>query len=277
MIKSFIAFSIFSLSVSLVHAQQIRTPQPSPTQTIKQDFGIGSIELSYSRPGVKGRKIFGDLVPYGKIWRTGANNATTLNFSDTVIIGGKTIAPGKYGLLSIPNKDQWTLIITRQLDVTSPDMYKEENDVARVNAKTSTLKDPVETLTFQFANVKPTSTDLLIRWDNISVSLPIAADYDKKLTADIERALRDSRPYYQAAMYYVESGKDLNQALTWLNKAIDQNPRAYWVYHQKANVLARLGKKEDAKTAAQKSLDLAREEKNDDYVRLNEKLLETIK
>ncbi|MFL5741254.1 MAG: DUF2911 domain-containing protein [Flavisolibacter sp.] len=269
--------AIFFLSVFCSIAQQIRTPQPSPTQTIKQDFGIGSIELSYSRPGVKGRKIFGDLVPYGKVWRTGANNATTLNFSDSVIIGGTGIAPGKYGLLSIPDKDQWTFIITKQLDVTNPAAYKEENDLVRVKVKPVATTSNVETFTMQFSNVKPTSTDLQIMWESTMVSLPIAVNYDNKLMADIDRALQDSRPYYQAALYYMETGRDLNQALDWLNKAIDQNPKAYWVYHQKANALAKLGKKDEARKAAQTSMQLAKDQQNDDYVRLNENLLERLK
>ena len=225
-------------------AQPLRTPQPSSTQTIKQDFGIGNVELSYSRPGIKGRKIFGDLVPFGKVWRTGANSATTLTFSDSVMIGGTKLAPGKYGLLSIPDKDQWTLILSKQTDVTSPSAYNQESDAARVTVKPVSLREPVETFTMQFANVKPNSTDLQIMWDNTLVSLPITTDIESKIMAQINNLMnRDNRPYFQAAMYYIETGKDLNQAAAWLDKAIEQNPFAYWVYHQKANALARLGKK----------------------------------
>ncbi|MGZ5191079.1 MAG: DUF2911 domain-containing protein, partial [Flavisolibacter sp.] len=159
MIKKLIACSVFALSIYAVNAQAIKTPAPSPTQTIKQDFGVGSIELSYSRPSMKGRKLGVDLAPWGKVWRTGANQATTLNFTDSVTIGGTRVAPGKYGLISIPDKNQWTLIITKQLDVTSPSAYKQENDVVRVNAKPMELKEAVETFTMQFANVKSNSTD----------------------------------------------------------------------------------------------------------------------
>src|SRR6478672_9372161 len=127
-----------------INAQSLKTPQPSPTQTIKQNFGIGSIELSYSRPGMKGRKIFGDLVPFGKVWRTGANDATTITFSDSVTVGQTALAPGTYGLLSIPDKDQWTFIITKQLNVVNPSVYKQENDLARVTVKPTLLKEPVE-------------------------------------------------------------------------------------------------------------------------------------
>lgn len=267
-----------SLATLGLNAQPLKTPQPSTTQTIKQDFGVGSVELSYSRPGMKGRKIFGDLVPYGKVWRTGANSATTLQFSDSVTIGGTRIAPGKYGLLTIPDKDQWTVIISQQTDVTSPAAYQQDKDIARVTVKPVNNSAGVETFTMQFANVKSNSTDLQIMWDNTTVNVPITTDVETKVMAQIDNLMnKDNRPYFQAAMYYMETGKDLNQAVTWLDKAIEQNPTAFWVYHQKANALAKLGKKEDAKTAALKSMNLAKEAKNDDYVELNKKLINNLK
>jgi hypothetical protein len=278
MIKKLIACSLLAFAVYAADAQTLRTPQPSPPQTIRQDFGIGTIELSYSRPGVKGRKVFGDLVPFNKVWRTGANQATTLTFSDTVTIGGTRIAPGKYGLLTIPNKDQWTMIITRQTDVTSPAAYKEENDVVRVNVKPMPLKDPVETFTMQFANVKPSTAELNIMWEATAVSLPISTDVDSRVMAQIKSIMAaDSRPFFPAGLYYLDNGKDLNQAIAWFDKAIEQNPDAYWAYHQKANALAKLGKKEEARATAQKSMQIAKEQKNDDYVQLNEKLLASLK
>ncbi|MGZ3837917.1 MAG: DUF2911 domain-containing protein [Flavisolibacter sp.] len=269
---------VLTLSLTTARSQTLKTPQPSTTQMIKQDLGIGSVELSYSRPGMKGRRIFGDLVPYGKVWRTGANSATTLSFSDSVSIGGVAIAPGKYGLLSIPGPDQWILILSRQTDVTSPAAYHEESDVVRFSAKPSLVKDPVETFTMQFANVKATSADLQLMWDNVVVSLPIVSSVENRVMAQIDNIMNhDNRPYFQAAMYYMETGKDLNQALAWLDKAIEQNPDAFFIYHQKANVLARLGKKEEARAAAEKSMELARKAKNDDYVELNRKLLAKLK
>ena len=258
-------------------AQQLKTPAPSPSQTIRQEFGIGSIELSYSRPGMRGRTVFGDLVPFGQVWRTGANAATTLTFSDEVTIGGTKIPAGKYGLLSIPNKDNWTMIITKQLDVTSPAAYKQENDVVRVLVKPVSLSTPAESFTMQFANVKAASTDLQIMWGNVSVSLPITSDVESKVMAQINNAMnKDNRPYFQSAMYYMETGKDLNQALAWFDKAVEQQPNAFWIHHQRANALAKLGKKEDARKAAQKSIELARQQNNSDYVRLNENLLKTL-
>ncbi len=255
-------------------AQQLRTPVASPGQTIKQDFGLSAIELSYSRPGMKGRKIFGDLVPFGQVWRTGANQATTLNFSDDVTIGGTTLKAGKYGLLSIPENDKWTLIITKQLNVTSPAAYKQEEDVVRVEVKTLKMDEKMETFTMQFANVNSTSCELHIMWDETAVVLPISTDVEAKVMKQIDDLMnKDNKPYFSAAMYYLDNGKDLNQALTWFDKAVEQNPNAFWIHHQRANCLARLGKKAQARAAAEKSKELAAAAKNGDYVTLNEKLL----
>jgi Protein of unknown function (DUF2911) len=256
---------------------QLTTPQPSPTQTVKQNFGLSSVELSYSRPGVKGRKIFGDLVPFGKVWRTGANTATTLTFGDEVTIGGKTIPAGKYGLLTIPEEKSWTIIITKQTDVTSPAAYKEEEDVVRVTVTPTVLKTPVETFTIQFANIKPTTCDLHLMWDKTAVSVPITTDIDKKVMGMIEKEMKgDNPPYFDAAMYYMNNNKDLVQALEWFNKASEAQPDAYWVLHQKANCLAKLGKKKEARDTAEKSKELAIKQKNDDYVKLNEKLIASL-
>ena len=258
-------------------AQTLTTPQPSTTQTIKQNFGLSFIELSYSRPNVKGRKAIGELVPFGKVWRTGANQATTLTFGNDVMIGGKKIEAGKYGLLTIPGNDSWTLIITKQLDVTSAAAYKEESDVVRLNVKPVSAKTKVETFTMQFDNVKASTCDLNLAWENTSVTFPISTDVETKVMAQINNIMtKDNLPYYNAAMYYLDNGKDLNQALTWLNKAAEQNPTAYWIHHQRANCLAKMGKKQEAVAAAKKSLELATTAKNTDYVKLNEDLIRSL-
>jgi len=272
--------SVLAISIILfsADAQQLRTPAPSPTQTIKQDFALSSVELAYSRPGMKGRKVFGDLVPNGKVWRTGANSATTITFGEEVMIGDKKVPAGKYGLLTIPDQNEWTFILTKQLDVTSPAAYKEGQDVLRVKAKPVALPFQMETFTMGFDNIKPASMDLNIIWEKTMVSLPIKSDVETKVMADIDNMMnKDNRPYFNAALYYVNNGKDLNKAITWFDKAIEQNPKAFWVYHQKANALAKLGKKQEAITSANKSIELAKEAKNDDYVALNEKLLGTLK
>ena len=262
----------------MTEAQQLKTPQPSTTQTQKQEFGLGSIELSYSRPNMKGRKIFGDLVPFDKVWRTGANNATTLTFTDEVTIGGTKVPAGKYGLLTIPSANEWTVIISKQTDVTSPSAYKQEMDVVRVKVQPMTLPFSFETFGISFENIKDNSCDLMMAWDKTLVSVPITTDVDGKVMKQIETIMKgDSRPYFAAASYYANNGKDLNQAIVWYDKAIEQNPKAFWVYYQKASALAKLGKKTEAMTVSTKSMELAKEAKNDDYVTLNEKLQKDLK
>lgn len=276
--KKIIVFFSAMLGVLHMDAQQLKTPQPSTTQTIKQDFGLSSIELSYSRPNIRGRKVFGDLVPYGKVWRTGANNATTLTFGDEVTIGGVNIKPGKYGLLSIPGENEWTLIITKQTDVTSPAAYKESEDIVRVKVKPMTMPSPVETFTMQFANITDNRCELHIMWDKTAVALPISTEIDSKVMKQIDQIMNgDNKPYYAAAVYYTDNDKDLNKAVEWFDKAIAQNPRAYWVYYQKARALAKLGKNAEALAASQQSMELAKQAKNDDYVVLNEKLQKSLK
>ncbi len=259
-------------------AQQLKTPQPSTAQTVKQELGLGSIELSYSRPNMKGRKIFGDLVPFGKVWRTGANAATTLTFTDEVIIGGTKIPAGKYGLLSIPDANEWTIIITKQTDVTSPAAYKQDMDVVRVKAKPMTLPWSFETFGISFENIKDNGCEVMMAWDKTLVSFAITTDVDGKVMKQIDNIMKgDGRPYFAAAAYYLENGKDLNQAVAWFDRAIEQNPKAFWVYYQKARALAKLGKKADAIAVSNKSIELAKEAKNDDYVALNEKLQKDLK
>lgn len=273
--------SLVTLLVAFTYcsfAQQLNTPQPSPTQEVKQNFGLSKIELSYSRPAMKGRKIFGDLVPYGKVWRTGANGATTLTFGDEVTIGGTKIPAGKYGLLTIPDASEWTVIITKQLDVTSPAAYKQSEDVVRVKARPQDLGFSVESFTILFGDLTSNSCNLQLIWDNQVVSVPITADIDTKITAQIKDLMeKDNRPYFAAAMYYIESGKDMNQALTWLDKATAASPDAFWVFYQKARVLAKLGRKKEALETSNKSVELAKAAKNDDYVALNMKLQADLK
>ncbi|WP_207632859.1 DUF2911 domain-containing protein [Foetidibacter luteolus] len=159
---------------------QQRGPQPSPTQVVKQNFGLSTIELSYSRPGVKGRKVFGELVPYGKVWRTGANAATTITFGSDVTVGGTKIPAGKYGLLTIPQEGEWTIIITKQLDVTSPDAYKEDQDVVRVKAKPEGLPFSVETFSIMFGDMKDASCNVELIWDSTYVSFPVTMELPAK-------------------------------------------------------------------------------------------------
>lgn len=266
-----------SMALSSVGFSQLKTPAKSPAQTIVQHFALSTVELSYSRPSVNGRAIFGDLVPYGKVWRTGANAATTITFGEEVTIGGKKIPAGKYGLLSIPEQNQWTVILTKQTNVTSPNAYKESEDVVRVKASVQRLSAPVETMIIAFDNIKANSMNLIIAWDRTAVTVPITADVDAKVMSLINQLNgKDDFPYFEAAAYYLENGKDLNKAVTWFNKAIEKSPNAFWIHYQKASALAKLGKKQDAISAANKSMQFAKEAKSDDYISLNEKLIASL-
>ena len=256
---------------------QLKIPAPSSTQTIKQDFGLTSIELTYSRPDMKGRKIFGDLVPYGKIWRTGANSATRIKFGDDVTIGGQALKAGEYALYTIPNVNEWEIILNKGVDNDGAFNYKQADDVLRFKVKPITIKEPVETFTLEFANVKSSTADFHIIWNKTMISIPLTTEIDAKIMSRINDEMKkDNPPYYQAAFYYAENGKDLNQAIEWFDKAIEKDPKAYYIYYQKARALVTIGKKDEAKAVAQKSMEVAREQKNDDYVRLNEKLLKSL-
>jgi len=258
-------------------AQGIKTPAPSPTQTIKQDFALSSIEINYSRPAAKGRKVFGDLVPFGKIWRTGANGATKITFGEDVKVGGMPVKAGSYAIYSVPNASEWEIIINKGANNSGLTGYKTEDDVARFKVKPMTLPMNIESFTILLGNLTASSASVQILWENTAVEFPVVADIDSKIMAQINTAMTvDSRPYFQAATYYFDNGKDINKALEWANKAVEAQPTAFWVLHLKAKVQAKAGDKAGAKATAMKSIELAKEAKNDDYVVLNQKLIASL-
>ena len=265
------------LCVQLSFAQGVKVPAPSPTQTVKQDFALSSVEVSYSRPAVKGRTIMGDLVPYGKVWRTGANGATTITFGEDVSIEGKPVKAGKYGLLTIPGENEWTIILTKSLDVTSPAAYKPENDVLQVKVKSEILPFSVENFMIIFNNITGSSMTMELIWDKTDVPVKITSDVDAKVMTQIEEAMKgEKKPYFQAASYYLETNRDMKQAITWMDAAIKENPKAFYMYYAKARMQAKAGDKKGAKATATEGITLAKEAKNDDYVALNTKLIATL-
>jgi tetratricopeptide (TPR) repeat protein len=275
--KLFLIAGISALCV-MAQAQSLTTPQPSPTQTIKQNFGVGNIELNYSRPAKKGRKIMGDLVPYGKVWRTGANAATTLTFSDDVTIGGKEVKAGKYGLLTIPGANKWIVIISKDATVNSPSAYKEENDLVRVEVSPMQLPMNVENFTINFSDITATACNLQMMWENTYLQFPISNGSEAKVLAQIDNAMnKDNKPYFAAAQFYYDNGKDAKQALAWVDKAVETNKDAFWMYLLKARLHNKLGDKTNAVAAAKTVIDLATKAKNDDYVKMATELLATIK
>ncbi len=257
---------------------QVKMPAPSTTQTLKQEFGMGSIEITYSRPSTKGRKVFGDLVPTGKLWRTGANAATKIVFTDPVEIGGKKIDSGTYVLYSIPTEESWEIILNKGLKNWGIDGYKESEDVVRFKVDAVKTKPTVETFTIQFANIKSESCELQILWENKAVTIPITTDIKEKIRAQIEAAMAtDKKPYWQAAQFYNEYDKNLPKALENINKAIDENKKGFWMFLYKAKIQKEMGNVAGALESSKTSLALATEANNADYVKMNEQLQKELK
>jgi hypothetical protein len=277
--KILLAAVIFSTISVTAFSQQLKTPAASPLQTLDQAFGLTNIKIEYSRPSVKGRVVFGDLVPFDKMWRTGANNATKITFGDSVAVEGKPLAAGTYALYTIPGKDSWDIIFYKDLDLGGDIAeYKQENEVLRVKVKPTALADRVETFTMNVGDITSTSANIELMWDKTKVACKVTIDVDQKIMKNIETALaKDSRPYYQAANYYYENNKDLATALKWANIAAENNPKAYWIAHLQAKINKKLKDTKAAIAAAERSMALAKEAKSDDFVKLNEKLIAEIK
>ena len=272
-----VLFVLVTLGENL-QAQGLKLPQPSTPQTVAQDFGLGKIDLNYARPNAKGRKIFGDLVPFEKVWRTGANSATVIKFSEAVKVEGKDLAAGEYALFTIPGKTEWTIIFNKGTKEWGSYTYSEANDVLRVKVKPTTLKDKVETFTIQFANISDTAADLQLAWENTLVNVKLTTSVDERVMANIAEAMKgDKKPYFQAAQYYYTNGKDLKTALEWMNEADKQMTDAPWAKLWKAKVQLKMGDKVGAAKTAKEGLDIATRIKNEEYVRLNTQLIEATK
>lgn len=256
-------------------AQELKTPVASPTQTLKQNFALSDITIEYSRPSVKGRVIFGELVPYGKLWRTGANAATKITFGDDIKAEGKDLKAGTYALYTIPNKDSWEIIFYKDLTMAGRTAeFKTENEAARFTVKPTILTSKVETFTMNVANITPSAAEIELVWDKTRVAFSVKADINDKILANIDKALaNDTRPYFQAANYYYENNKDLAKALEWVNKAVEQNAKAFWVVMLKARIELKSGDKKAAITSAEKVITLATEAKNDDYIKMANDLI----
>jgi len=268
--------SLISLNIT---AQQLKVPAPSPLQTIKQAFALSEITIEYSRPSAKGRTVYGDVVPFGKIWRTGANASTKITFGDSVKIEGLTVKPDTYALYSIPNKDSWEIMLYKDLNLGgNVGDYKTENEVIRFKVDTKNITEKVETFTMGLTNISATATNIEMVWENTKVSFSVTTEIDNKIMKTIESTIvKDSRPFFQAATYYFENNKDLNLALEWVNKATIANPKAYWVYMLKAKIQLKLNDKKGAITTANQVIVLATEDKDDAYISQAQKLIASAK
>lgn len=259
---------------------QIKTPQPSPYAELEQAIGLTEVEVSYSRPGVKGRTIFGDLVPYGKLWRTGANRATTIETKGDIMLAGKSLKKGKYSVFTMPGESEWTVIINSDA-TASASKYTEDKDVMRFTVKPSKTAAKVETFTMMFSNLTDNSADWQIMWENTMVSIPVKTNVDEEVMAQIESVMNgpSSRDMYLAARYYYDNDKDIKKAVTWINKsvALDGEDQKFWVTYWQAMILAKSGDKKGAIAAAEKSKALAQKAEYEEYVTKNNTLLKSLK
>lgn len=254
---------------------QLKVPAPSPSQTLKQAVGLSEITIEYSRPSAKGRVIYGDVVPFGKIWRTGANAATKITFGEDVKVEGNAVTAGTYALYTVPNKDNWEVMLYKDLSLGGNVAdYKKENEVARFTVKSKTLSDKVETFTIDVADVASNSANIELSWEKTKVVFSVTADIDSKIMKSIEsNVVNDNRPYFQAASYYYDNNKDLAKASEWADKAIAANPKAFWIVLLKAKIQAKQNDKKGAVATAEQVITLATEAKNDDYLAMAKKLI----
>jgi hypothetical protein len=261
-------------------APKLEFPAPSPAATVKQRVGLTDVEVTYSRPSMRGRKIFGGLESYGKVWRTGANSATKVTFSTPVKFGGTAVAAGSYALFTIPGESEWTVILNQVTGQWGAYAYDEKNDLARVKVAPASLPSPVETFTIGFDDLQnESSATLSLAWEKTHVSVKIDVDLVGTLVPQIEAVMASDaakKPYYAAAMFYYENNLDLKKALGWLEAAIAANPKAFYLVYRKGLILEKMGDKAGAIAAAEASLAAAEKETGairDEYVRLNQGLL----
>jgi Protein of unknown function (DUF2911) len=266
----------FALAILITHFSseaQVKTPQASPRANVFQTVGLTDVEVNYSRPGAKGRPVFGNLVPFGKLWRTGANENTTVSFSDDVIIDGKTLKKGKYALYTVPRIESWDVIFYSTTDNWGlPQEFNEANVALRTTVKEEALSKPVESLTINIASLDANFAYLEIYWENSYVALKFEVPTQKTAIANIEKVLAGptAADYNSAAQFIFQSNGDLTKALGYINKALDMSvEKPFWFNRLKSLILAKQGDKKAAIEAAKLSLEAAEAAKNQDYVKMN--------
>lgn len=271
-----IIFILAMMIANVTIEAQVKTPQPSPKQTLTQVVGLTEVTLDYSRPGMKGRAIFGGLVPYNEVWRTGANANTLISFSDDVTIQGKTLKAGKYSLYTTPKADYWEVIFYSTTDNWgNPENWDEKNVAFQTNVNPVSLSSAVESFTLGINNLTNTGATLDIMWDKTMVSLPFEVPTNKTAMASIDKVLAGptAGDYYSAAQFYYNSNGDMNKALEYVNKALSMvKPGAdmpFYQLRQKSLIQAKLGDKAGAIATAKLSLAASIKAKNNDYVKMN--------
>ncbi|MFV5695296.1 DUF2911 domain-containing protein [Flavobacterium sp. LB3P122] len=271
-----IAFAIIIANFTI--EAQVKTPQSSPKATVIQAVGLTDVEINYSRPSARGRAVFGNLVPFGKVWRTGANENTTISFSDDVVIDGKILKKGKYALYTVPKIESWDVLFYSTTDNWgNPAEWNEANVALKVTVKPETLSKNVETFTIGISGLDNNFAFLEMYWENSYAAVKFEVPTEKKATANIEKALAGptAGDYFSAAQFLFQSNGDNNKALVYVNKALDMNTeKPFWYNRLKSLIQAKLGDKKGAIETAKLSLAAAEIAKNQDYIKMNKDSIE---
>lgn len=271
-----IIYILAMIIVNYAIEAQVKTPAPSPKSVLNQVVGLTDVTVEYSRPSAKGRIVFGDLVPFGKVWRTGANANSTVSFSDDVVINGTTLKKGKYAIFTLPKADMWEVIFYNTTDNWgTPENWDEKKVAVQTNVDPIALGNNVESFTIGINNITNDSASLDISWEKTMVSVKFDVPTQKTAMASIDKALAGptASDYFSSGQYLLQSNGDLGKALDYLNRAISMTkPGAdvpFWYQRQKSLVQAKMGDKSGAIATAKLSLAGAQKEKNDDYVKMN--------
>lgn len=263
-------FCLFLLNISQA---QVQTPQPSPSATVNQVVGLTEFEVKYSRPSANERDIFGSLVPYDKLWRTGANANTTLTFDEDIKFGGQPVKAGTYALFTKPGKDQWEVFLYDKTDNWgAPQEWDENLIIANIIVPSRQISDNVESFTIDFNHFSKAAAHMILKWENTAVSIPIEVPTDEKVMTSIEMAMKDPKPadYYNAAVYFLETDRDIQKAKIWMDKAMElREDKPYWMLRQQALIYAKAGEKNTAIKLAKQSLEAAKKAGNRDYIKMN--------
>jgi hypothetical protein len=263
-------------------APKIDFPQASPPATIKQRIGLTDVVIDYSRPGVKGRVIFGGLVPYDQVWRTGANSATKISFSTAIKLNGTSVPAGTYELFTIPGKAEWTVIIHKDMSEWGAYAYDAKNDVARIKATPMAAPTMYESFTMGISDLRDESATLNLLWENTRVPVKLEVEVVSVVLPQLDAVMASDaakKPYFPAAMFYYEHNLDLKKAAAWMDAAIAAQPDAYYMVYRKGLILAKAGDKAGALAAAQHSIELAKKDSgpaSEEYLRLNNALIASL-
>lgn len=270
--------SLFVAAISTNISAQVKTPAASPSSKLEQAVGLSDVTVEYSRPGMRGRTIFGNLVPYGKVWRTGANANTKVTFSTDVTIAGKELKKGTYALYTKPGKDSWDVIFyTDSKNWGTPREWDEKKVALSTTAKIEKMPMKIETFTITVDEITNNSAVLGMLWENAYVGVKFNTPTDKGVEASIAKIMSgpSAGDYFSSAKYYLDENKDINKAKEWINKAVDMTkdqPR-FWYLRQQSLILAKAGDKKAAIAAAKASLAGAEKAKNADYIKMNKEFL----